>query len=93
MATEGGIAALLAAMHAHPASARVQAEGCGALCNLAASNDANWRAIAQVGGAGAVVGAMLAHASEEDVQVHLTQCINRMVLESHLSQRIVNLLF
>jgi hypothetical protein len=57
----GGIAAVLSAMHAHPASAAVAEHACATLCIIAVGSEALRQAVVDAGGVAAVVSAMRAH--------------------------------
>jgi hypothetical protein len=59
--------AVVGALRAHPSVAAVQEHGCGAVCNLAFT-DEGIAAVLAVGGAEAVVGALRAHLSVAAVQ-------------------------
>lgn len=63
----GGIAAIAAAMKAHPLHGDVQEQGCGALWNLAMERTGS-RAIARAGTCTAIVAAMNKHSPDAEVQ-------------------------
>ena len=73
VAAEGGVGAIVSALKNHPADAKVQEEGCGALRSLAYNNADNQVRIAAEGGVGAIVSAMQHHPTHAKIQE--TACV------------------
>ena len=63
----GGVAAVVAALRAHPTRADIATKGCAALSDISAGTEAQRQAVVSADGAAAVMAALRAHASNTAV--------------------------